>query len=97
MVEAAGVEPASEKACLAKPTCVADSKDSITTLRTGKKGSNLVRLISTLGSGPKPAAYPEEMTLTDRHSGLPAEARYLIKLGGVGKLLVIGSCVFPIV
>jgi hypothetical protein len=97
LVEAAGVEPASEKACLAKTTCVAGSKVSITTLRASKKSGDLVRLISTFSSGPKPAAYPEEMTLTDRHSGLPAEAHYLMKLGSVCKLLVIGSCMFPIV
>ena len=58
LVEAAGVEPASEKARHAKPTCVSGSAVSVSAYRTGKSGAHLVRLISALGSGPKPGAYP---------------------------------------
>ncbi len=58
MVEAAGVEPASEKVRRAKPTCVSGSGDSATSYATGKSESRLVRLISALGSGPKPGTYP---------------------------------------
>ena len=46
LVEAAGVEPASEKAHRAKPTCVSDSGVSATPYKTGKSESRLVRLIS---------------------------------------------------
>ena len=58
LVEAAGVEPASEKARRVKPTCVSGSAVSMSAYRTGKSGAHLVRLISALGSGPKPGAYP---------------------------------------
>ena len=58
MVEAAGVEPASEKARNEKPTCVARFSNFGARLRTGKSGGPLARLISALCSGPKPSAYP---------------------------------------
>ena len=58
LVEAAGVEPASEKVRRAKPTCVSGSYSSEAAYKTGKSGSRLVRLISTLDSGPKSGAYP---------------------------------------
>jgi len=53
LVEAAGVEPASEKARSVKPTCVADSVFSIAAYKTGESDRHLVRLISAMGSGPK--------------------------------------------
>jgi hypothetical protein len=46
VVEAAGVEPASEKAHRAKPTCVSGSGISAAPYKTGKSESRLVRLIS---------------------------------------------------
>jgi hypothetical protein len=58
LVEAAGVEPASEKAHRAKPTCVSGSGVSAIPYKTGKSENRLVRLISAHGSGPKPGAYP---------------------------------------
>jgi hypothetical protein len=69
MVEAAGVEPASEKARDEKPTCVAGSKWFGGRVRIGKIDGCLARLISALGSGPKPAAYPARMTLTHQPTG----------------------------
>ena len=58
MVEAAGVEPASEKVRRVKPTCVSGSVYSATAYKTGKSGRPLVRLISAHDSGPKSDAYP---------------------------------------
>ena len=58
VMEAAGVEPASEKARRAKTTCVSGSQVSATPYKTGKSESRLVRLISAHGYGPKPDAYP---------------------------------------
>ena len=46
LVEAAGVEPASEKARRAKPTCVSGSGVSAAAYKTGKSDRRLVRLIS---------------------------------------------------
>jgi hypothetical protein len=46
LVEAAGVEPASEKARRAKPTCVSGSDVSAAAYKTGKSDCRLVRLIS---------------------------------------------------
>jgi hypothetical protein len=53
MVEAAGVEPASEKARREEPTCVARFSSFGVRFRTGKNSDRLVRLISVLRSGPK--------------------------------------------
>ncbi len=58
VVEAAGVEPASEKARNEETTCVSGSSFSVATVRAGENSRFLVRLISVLGSGPKPATYP---------------------------------------
>ena len=58
MVEAAGVEPASEKARNEETTCVSGSVVFGRRLRTGKSGGSLARLISAFGSGQKPSAYP---------------------------------------
>jgi hypothetical protein len=49
MVEAAGVEPASEKARHEKPTCVADSVFVGGHIRTSEERDRLARLISALG------------------------------------------------
>jgi hypothetical protein len=54
MVEAAGVEPASEKACRMTTTCVSGSKVSTAALGAGKMNSGPARLISAWGYGQKP-------------------------------------------
>jgi hypothetical protein len=61
MVEAGGVEPPSEKRYAAEPTCLSlfrrgplsRTAGSPATLRTSKKRSQLVRLVSPAPSGPK--------------------------------------------
>ena len=57
-VEAAGVEPASEKARREENYVRIRFKIFGCGLRTGKSGRHLVRLISAYGSGPKPSTYP---------------------------------------
>src|SRR5439155_12294331 len=54
MVEAAGVEPASEKVHRKKTTCVSDSLVFVRLLRNRQERSGLARLISAFGSGQKP-------------------------------------------
>ncbi len=56
MVEAAGVEPASEKARHETTTCVSGSWFSSAGRRTGEVASRLARLISTYGYERKPSA-----------------------------------------
>jgi hypothetical protein len=58
LVEAAGVEPASEKVRRVKPTCVSGSGVSAAPYTTGKSERRLVRLISVCCSGPKLSTYP---------------------------------------
>ncbi len=58
MVEAAGVEPASEKARHAKTTCVSDSVFFDHSPLNRQDASGLARLISAYGSEQKPSAYP---------------------------------------
>jgi hypothetical protein len=58
VVEAAGVEPASEKARNEENYVRSQFSNFSVRLRTGKSGDRLVRLISALCSGPKPSAYP---------------------------------------
>ena len=58
VVEAAGVEPASEKARNEENYVRSQFSNFGIRLRTGKNGGRLARLISTLCSGPKPSAYP---------------------------------------
>ena len=58
MVEAAGVEPASEKARHEKNYVRIRFIRFGQRFRAGKSGATLVRLISAYGSGPKPLAYP---------------------------------------
>ena len=58
MVEAAGVEPASEKARHEENYVRSRFSNFSVRLRTGKSSGHLARLISALCSGPKPSAYP---------------------------------------
>jgi hypothetical protein len=58
LVEAAGVEPASEKARHVKTTCVSGSGVSAAPYITGKSEHRLARLISICCSGPKLSTYP---------------------------------------
>ena len=73
-MEAAGVEPASEKARHEKTTCVSDSVLSATALRTGEDNGRLARLVSAYGSRRKPSAQPAMMTPTSCHAALTAGA-----------------------
>ena len=58
MVEAAGIEPASEKVRREMTTCVSGSLVvGGRHQKPAKSDCRLARLISTLGSGPKPEAY----------------------------------------
>ena len=74
VVEAAGVEPASEKARHEEPTCVARFRIFGARLRTGKSGGRLARLISASCSGPKHFSLSRKMTLTHRRAGSAAGA-----------------------
>jgi hypothetical protein len=58
LVEAAGVEPASEKARREENYVRIRLKFFGSGFRAGENGRYLARLISTYGSGPKPLAYP---------------------------------------
>ncbi len=58
LVEAAGVEPASEKVRRAKPTCVSGSAFQRPPVPPARRGGRLARLISALGYEQKPGAYP---------------------------------------
>jgi hypothetical protein len=58
MVEAAGVEPASEKARNEENYVRSRFSNFGVRLRIGKSSGRLARLISALCSGPKPSAYP---------------------------------------
>jgi len=58
LVEAAGVEPASEKARHEENYVRSRFKIFGRRFRTGKSGGVLARLISTCSSGPKLSAYP---------------------------------------
>jgi len=58
MVEAAGVEPASEKARNEENYVRSRFSNFSFRLRIGKSGGRLARLISALCSGQKPSAYP---------------------------------------
>ena len=57
-MEAAGVEPASEKARHEENYVRSQLQIFGSGLGTGRKSRHLVRLISAYGSGPKPSAYP---------------------------------------
>jgi len=61
-MEAAGVEPASEKARREKPTCVSGSNLSAAPNRTGEVSDSLARLSSACGYEQKPSAQACEMT-----------------------------------
>ncbi len=58
LVEAAGVEPASEMAVLRGAYMLSPLHLVGVRLRTDQKTYALARLISACGSGPKPSAYP---------------------------------------
>ena len=58
LVEAAGVEPASEKARHAKTTCVSGSAFFVRPPLNRQDASGLVRLISAWGSEQQPWTYP---------------------------------------
>jgi len=58
MVEAAGVEPASEKVYREKTTCVSGSLVFVRLLRNRQEGSGLARLISAFSSEQKLWTYP---------------------------------------
>jgi len=58
VVEAAGVEPASEKARREENYVRIRLKFFGSGFRAGENGRYLARLISAYGSGPKPLAYP---------------------------------------
>ena len=58
LVEAAGVEPASEKARREENYVRIRLLKFGSGFRAGENGRHLVRLISVYGSGPKPTTYP---------------------------------------
>jgi len=58
MVEAAGVEPASEKVYREKTTCVSGSVVFVRAIRYRQERHGLVRLVSGLGSEHKLLPYP---------------------------------------
>ena len=58
VVEAAGVEPASEKARNEENYVRSRFSNFGVRLRIGKSGDRLARLISAICSGQKPSAYP---------------------------------------
>ncbi len=57
-MEAAGVEPASEKVYREKTTCVSDSVFFVRPMRNRQERGGLARLISAFGSEQKPWTYP---------------------------------------
>lgn len=73
-MEAAGVEPASEKARHAKPTCVSGSVISTAAYKTGKSDSRLVRLISAPRLRTEAGSLSCKMTLTGQRAGSLPEA-----------------------
>ncbi len=58
VVEAAGVEPASERARREENYVRIRLRIFGSGFRAGKRGRHLARLISVYGSGPKPLTYP---------------------------------------
>ena len=58
LVEAAGVEPASEIVCREKTTCVSGSVVFVRYVRDRQERNSLVRLVSACGSEQKLWAYP---------------------------------------
>jgi hypothetical protein len=77
-VEAAGVEPASERARHETTTCVSDSWLSATALRTGEENGRLARLISTYGYRRKPSVQTAMMTPTSGTCSPARRSGYLI-------------------
>jgi len=74
-VEAAGVEPASEKVNRKKTTCVSGSVFLVHPMRNRQEGSGLAWLISTFSSRRKPLAYPARWRSQDRCRPTTSERR----------------------
>ena len=74
LVEAAGVEPASEKARHEENYVRSRFSIFSARLRSGKSSGRLVRLISASCSGPKHESLSRKMTLTHRRAGSAAGA-----------------------
>ena len=74
MVEAAGVEPASEKARNEENYVRSRFSNFGVRLRIGKSSGRLARLISASCSGPKHFSLSRKMTLTHRRAGSAAGA-----------------------
>ena len=68
-MEAAGVEPASEKVPRKKTTCVSDSVVFVRPMRNRQEGGGLARLISVCGFEQEPWTYPAKMTSSDQRAG----------------------------
>jgi len=73
-MEAAGVEPASEKVRRAKTTCVAGSVVSAPAYKTGKSDKRLVRLISAALLRTEADGLSCNMTLASWRAGSSAGA-----------------------
>jgi len=69
VVEAAGVEPASEKVPRKKTTCVSGSVVFVRPMRNRQEGSGLARLISAGDFEQQPWAYPAKMTSSGQRAG----------------------------
>jgi len=69
MVEAAGVEPASEKVPRKETTCVSGSVVFVRPMRNRQEGGGLARLISVCGFEQEPWTYPAKMTSSDQRAG----------------------------
>ena len=69
LVEAAGVEPASEKVPRKETTCVSGSVVFVRPMRNRQEGGGLARLISVCGFEQEPWTYPAKMTSLDQRAG----------------------------
>ena len=70
LVEAAGVEPASEKVYREKTTCVSDSLFFVRPMRNRQEGGGLARLVSAFGYEQKPWTQSCKMTPLNRVQAL---------------------------
>ena len=68
-MEAAGVEPASEKVNRKETTCVSGSVFFDRPMRNRQEGGGLARLISVCGFEQEPWTYPAKMTSSDQRAG----------------------------
>jgi len=78
VVEAAGVEPASEKVHRKKATCVSGSLVFVRLLRSRQERGGLARLISAFSSRRKLWTYPAKMTPSRPVQAHGPENGYLI-------------------